>query len=640
MGSSSSTTPSSTSPTTSYIPAIDGLRALAILGIVLFHARPSVLAGGFLGVPVFFAISGFLITRSIERAYARGGFSYRVFVRSRLTRLMPAALATIALTGIVTALAAPNLLAKLHADALPAALLVQNWFYIVRKVPYFAAAGLPSPLTHLWFISVIMQFYLLWPVILGMLARIVRRRRHAVCAIAAGIALSTIAMAVLLGADGDTTRAYYGTDTRAAEFLCGCLCALAHGRFPSRRPQVRAALGWVGLALLLAGFFLITDGGSPLLYRGGYLVAALAATCVLSAVMNRASLMGRALSSPVLVAIGKRSFSLYLVHYPLLIRLNPATRTSGPAWWEIAIQVLAIAILTELLYRFVERPHRVPARPVSNPASNPSPAAAPRAASNRCPPIPSRAALIQRVPRVALAAGMCAVAILSFAPIDWSRFSTAAQQAQTTHAERQQAAAQADLADQSGTTSAAQAKKLKPSAEKVPANLDTSSWTYDSATGTCSADVLMIGDSITEGVAPWIQKILPNAYIDGKVSRQISVGADVYRQDVAAGHGKSVVIVALGSNALIRNKQVVQDIIDAVEGKPLFFVTIRSPYALQDTNNQILRDFAKRNENVGIIDWNGTSAGHDEYLVDDGTHLTNTGCEVYAKMIRKALCGR
>ena len=622
------------SPASTYIPAIDGLRALAIIGIVLFHTRPSVLAGGFLGVPIFFAISGFLITRSIERAYARGGFSYGAFVRSRLTRILPAALATIALTGILTTLAAPNLLAKLHADALPAALFVQNWFYIVRKVPYFAAAGLPSPLTHLWFISVIMQLYLLWPVVLGLLARLARHRRRALFAVAVGIALSSIAMAVLLGADGDTTRAYYGTDTRAAEFLCGCLCALAHGRFPSRRPQVRAALGWIGLALLAMGFFLVNDGGSPLLYHGGYLIAALAAACALSAVMDRTSLMGRVLSCPPLVAIGKRSFSLYLVHYPLLICLNPATRTSGPTWWELAVQALAIAVCTELLYRLVEHPRAAAARPA------PAAAEAPRAASGRRAPFADRAALVKRAPQAALIAGACAVAILSFAPVDWSHFSTAAQQAQKTHAERQQAAAQADLSDRSGTAGAKQTKKLKPAAEKVPANLDTSAWTYDSANGTCSADVLMIGDSITEGVAPWIQKVLPNAYVDGKQSRQLSVGADVYRQDVAAGHSKSVVIVALGSNSLIRDKQVVQDVIDAVGGKPLFFVTIRSPYALQDANNQILRDYAKQNENVGIIDWNGTSAGHDDYLVDDGTHLTNTGCEVYAKMIRRALCGR
>lgn len=142
------------------IAALDGLRALAIVGVVLYHLRPSRLTGGFLGVPLFFTLSGYLATKSIMRATARDGFSYPRYIARRITRLMPPILVTIALTAVATYIAAPSLLPKVQQDALPSALFLSNWFYIFRNVSYFAAAGLPSPLTHLWFCGVQMQFYL------------------------------------------------------------------------------------------------------------------------------------------------------------------------------------------------------------------------------------------------------------------------------------------------------------------------------------------------------------------------------------------------------------------------------------------------------------------------------------------------
>lgn len=118
------------------------------------------------------------------------------------------------------------------------------------------------------------------------------------------------------------------------------------------------------------------------------------------------------------------------------------------------------------------------------------------------------------------------------------------------------------------------------------------------------------------------------------------MGPEVYSDAVSEGWNGSAVIVELGGNSLIRDKSIVQKMIDAVDGKPMYFVTIRCPYPLQDANNQILRDYASQNSNVGIIDWCGASEGHSEYLVDDGQHLTNEGSEAFAKLFRKALCGR
>lgn len=176
------------------IVALDGLRALAIAGVVLYHLRPSRLTGGFLGVTLFFTLSGYLATKSIMRATARDGFSYPRYICRRIARMMPPIVVTIALTAVATYIAAPSVLPKVQQDALPSALFLSNWFYIFRNVSYFVAAGLPSPLTHLWFCAVTMQFYLVWPVILMALCGKTRSRNTVIGITIAFALVSTAAM--------------------------------------------------------------------------------------------------------------------------------------------------------------------------------------------------------------------------------------------------------------------------------------------------------------------------------------------------------------------------------------------------------------------------------------------------------------
>ena len=151
--------------------------------------------------------------------------------------------------------------------------------------------------------------------------------------------------------------------------------------------------------------------------------------------------------------------------------------------------------------------------------------------------------------------------------------------------------------------------------------------------------MLVIGDSVVAGVSPLLEEMLPNARIDAAVSRQFYTMPDLYAEDVSDGYDPDVVIVALGSNGAIRDDAMIQDAVDAVGGRPIYFVTVRNPYPIQDTNNEMLRANAATNANAGIIDWNGASEGHDDYIVADGTHPTAEGMEVYAKLIRQALVG-
>lgn len=620
------------------IAALDGLRALAIAGVVLYHLRPSRLNGGFLGVTLFFTLSGYLATKSIMRATARDGFSYPRYICRRITRLMPPILVTIALTAVATYIVAPSLLPKAQQDALPSALFLSNWFYIFRNVSYFAAAGLPSPLTHLWFCGVQMQFYLVWPVILMALCSKTRSRNTAIGVTVTFTLASAAAMALMFDPAADTSRVYYGTDARAAELLCGALAAIAAPRLreilsgniptPSAGKGISkvnvVSLAW--LAAIIVGAFTLT-GENPLLYRGGFLLLALLTGLLIICVQNTKCIVRRLLSVKPLVWLGQRSFSVYLVHYPLLILMNPATRTTRIAWWEQALQLVVILAVAEVFYRLVERPcSRKPAQQDST-------------AKTRVPS-----------PAMALSAlGAACVLALAFAPLDWTGIATArAEQlrpelAQNATSPKDNGAGgksteSASNQDAQPNDAAQQKPKEGPIAEKIPKNLDWKSFTYDEATGTCDARVLMIGDSVTAGAQSGIQAALPNAYIDGVVSRQFYTFQGVYAQD-SANYDPSVVICALGTNGLIRDPQQVQDVINAVGGKPIYFVTVRVPLELQDRNNQTIRDVCAQNDNAGVIDWNGASEGHSEYLVDDGTHLTQAGIDTYAALIRQAICG-
>lgn len=628
---------------TQRIVALDGLRALAIAGVVLYHLRPSRLTGGFLGVTLFFTLSGYLATKSIMRATARDGFSYPRYICRRIARMMPPIVVTIALTAIATYIAAPSLLPKVQQDALPSALFLSNWFYIFRNVSYFAAAGLPSPLTHLWFCAVTMQFYLVWPVILMALYSKTKSRNTAIGITIAFALVSTAAMVLMFNPTADTSRLYYGTDTRAAELLCGALAAIAAPRLremlsgdihtPGANKGISKvnAISIAWLVAVIAGALMLT-GESAWLYRGGFLLFALVTGLLIICVQNTECIVRRLLSAKPLVWLGQRSFSVYLVHYPLLLLMNPATRTTRIAWWEQVLQLVLILAVAEVFYRLVERPWSH--KPVQQDST-----------ARKHGPAPAM---------VLPAFGAACVAALAFAPLDWAGIATAraeqlrpelaqnATSSQDNGANIKGAEPASSKDSQPSDTASDDATKQKPKegpiAEKVPKNLDWKSFTYDKATGTCDARVLMIGDSVTAGAQPGIQAVLPNAHIDGVVSRQFYTFQDVYAQD-SANYDPSVVICALGTNGLIRDPQQVQDVINAVGGKPIYFVTVRVPLELQDRNNQTIRDVCAQNDNAGVIDWNGASEGHSEYLVDDGTHLTQAGIDTYATLIRQAICG-
>lgn len=746
-------------------PAIDGLRALAIIAIVCFHMRPSLLPGGFLGVTLFLVLAGYFCTRSVLRYLTKResaknnknnanktgnenhennaisainisnlevnpkiAKNYLQYVWHRIKRIWPSTIGIIAITAPVMWLFSPSLLPKLQLDAASGAGFFSNITYVARKLSYFEQSGLPSPIKHLWYLGLIMQAFVVWPLILATLVRFVRKK--IVCLyIIAGLAIASSALifafANLFGNYSTPARVYYSLDTRASEFLIGAMLAMYSAWFSKHslhawlihvwywlrgnknlivqlasttknnldntennaekfensanskselensipedlraglqidfeenkeisvqelpenafsKPKTvfynplhawqRSCIGLLATAVLCY-CFVNADGTSSVFTFGGYTLAATTCMLIVWSCTQTDNICSRLFSFQPLSYLGKRSFSIYLVHFPILELCNPATRTRSILWWEQLLQVVIIVVIAECFYQLFENPIK-------------------------------ENGLLKLTRYCAVTLCSIIVVALIALPANWQDIAKdrAIQlRPELATSATQQKKPSAELAKTHKSSSAKKAKSkefiknvvknslpptpskhrvLFPIAEKVPQNFAASHTQINERNNTCSVNLTMVGDSITEGAKPYLMKVLPNAYIDGKVSRQIFHGADEYEQDIANKHAGDVIIYALGTNGPPNNDSVLQQMVDAAKGKPVYFVTTRVPQPWQDITNERLRKFAATHPKVGIINWHGVSESHSEYLTDDGVHLTPVGGPEYAKMIRLALCG-
>ncbi len=346
-----------------YAPGLDGIRAIAVAAVVLYHAHVAWLPGGFLGVDVFFVLSGYLITSLLLAEHRRSDRVDLVrFWLGRARRLLPAAVLVIVVCLAIVAVFLPGELATLRGDGLASLFYVSNWHQILAQHSYFTAFGRPSLLQHYWSLAVEEQFYLVWPVLMaaGLLAS--RRRWVLAGAVLAGV-LSAGLMALLYHQGSDPSRVYYGTDTRAAPLMIGAIMAFAWplGRMTGR--VGRGATTWLdgaglaGLGVLMLAMQRWHDF-DPFLYPGGFVLAALAAAGVIGVAGHPASRLGRALSVRPLRWIGQRSYGIYLWHWPVIALTRPGIDLSWSPWILVPSQIAATLALASLSYRYVEMPFR------------------------------------------------------------------------------------------------------------------------------------------------------------------------------------------------------------------------------------------------------------------------------------------
>ena len=351
---------------TTYLPGLDGVRAVAVIAVLGYHFGVPHMDGGLLGVSIFFTLSGFLITGILITAWQRTGrIPFGRFYLGRARRLLPA-LAVVLLTVLaVTALVERDQLGQRWRETVAAAFYVSNWFTIRTGTSYFDLFAGPSPLEHLWSLAVEEQFYLVWPVLLLVLLRVTGGRKPRVALLAAGLAaVSFLLLAVLAHPGIDNTRAYEGTDTRVGELLVGAALALVYR--PARitftpPPAVRAGVDVAGLAALLGIAWMVTSTStfSVSLYRGGLLLLALLSALLLVAVSYPGSLSGRLLGSPVPRWLGERSYGIYLWHLPV-VAFTPHHEPGAPGdwFWPATLDLTLTLLLASLSWTLIEDPVR------------------------------------------------------------------------------------------------------------------------------------------------------------------------------------------------------------------------------------------------------------------------------------------
>jgi peptidoglycan/LPS O-acetylase OafA/YrhL len=352
------------------------VRALAVASVLVYHLGTTgdsthLLKGGFLGVDVFFVLSGYLITSLlIVEARRTGGISIKRFYIRRAKRLFPAVFALLAIVSLVVIIWLPEQGRQLRGDLLAAVGYSTNWWLIFEDASYFGTGDRPRLLTHLWSLSVEEQFYLLWPLVMIFFARKRLGRKTMLVVLGIGILASTVVGILLFDPWADPSRVYFGTDTRALAPLLGA--ALAVAARPWRygdRQQVGVGLdvaGIVALAGLGVTAALLADN-TPFLYQGGFLlIAALGGVLVLAA-GHPGTALGMALGLPLMRWLGERSYAIYLWHWPVFVLTRPGLDVPLTGWANVVLRVGITLILADLSYRLVERPIRTPGYFLVNP---------------------------------------------------------------------------------------------------------------------------------------------------------------------------------------------------------------------------------------------------------------------------------
>ncbi|AHY47834.1 Acyltransferase family [Rubrobacter radiotolerans] len=625
-----------------YSPGLDGLRALAVLAVLLYHAGVAWIPGGFLGVEVFFVISGFLITALLLAEYRKtGGVDLARFWVRRARRLLPAVFFMMACVTTYAVVFLPEEVAGLRSDVLAAAGYVTNWYLVFANESYFEAVGRPSLLRHLWSLAVEEQFYLLWPVVLlGGLALV--RRGGVLVLTLLGVVASTALMVYLYSPEGDPSRVYYGTDTRAAGLLVGAALAfvLVPGRGfvapnggRSRRTGggLRRRFGWTsplfvdlaGLAgaAALVWFTLSVGEYDSLLYRGGFLLVAVATAGLIAAVVHPHAHLGFVGAGP-LRWIGLRSYGIYLWHWPVFTVTRPDLDVSldGPAL--LAARLALTFALAELSYRFVETPIRTG-----------SLGRAVREAREL------RRARGRR--RVRLGVQWSAAALFCTAFVGVLGANVVTARAPETPDYLKKAAIQADFAPEgaAGTTPEPRPEREKQATPDASGAEKTSGADEGAdRTGPVPQPITAIGDSVMLSSEAQVRERLPEMEItDSSVGMQVADAIEILEARRDAGQLGRTVVLHVGTNGTFTEKEF-EEVMAALSGvERVFFVNVAAPRTWETTNNEVIAAGVARHEKATLIDWNATSGDDPTLFYGDGIHPSPEGARIYADLIADSL---
>ena len=579
---------------------------------------------GFLGVTVFFVLSGYLITGIlISEVEEEGTIDLKNFWLRRIRRLVPAVMSMAVVIIFVSTVVNRVIFTKGCKDFLASVLGFNNWWQIFNKVSYFEAAGVPSPFTHCWSLAIETQFYLIYPLILLGIYKLAKSRgegRAKRGLLFAGVTLllaliSVILMIVLFDPQQDASRVYYGTDTRAFSLLFGALLAILWDyRMVPRRlsASVNMVLGSVSFAVLLVMTIAI-NGSSNFWYRGGQFVGTILTVLVIYTVLGRKTWLSRFLSNPVLKWIGDRSYSIYLWHYPIILLISKGIKAS---WWITLIEIVLSVVLAELSYRFIETPirHGIIGEYLNILRSRPKS----RQEKKRQIQVARRSLKVM--------AGTFVLTVSLILCMIFVPKKNALDTLQKREAK----------AKETGKMTEEQLAKQKANGSESEDTICTTDLTDDEILE--GLNLLLIGDSIAVDVTDDFYEMFPNSVSDTKIGRITSLGKQVLDSyiDEKKWEGEGVIFASLSNSPINGELEAIREKIG--KDMPLFLTTVRIPHdTFEEENNSKIKKFVEKNDHTYLIDWYAASEGHDEYFDADDTHLLLAGAKAYAKCIKEAV---
>ena len=603
-----------------YLPSIDSLRALAVLAVIIYHVDVNYLPGGFLGVDLFFVLSGYLISSLIIKEYRKTGSLnlYNFYIR-RARRLLPAVYFMITIGLVVMVLFNEVLLRKSHLDAIFGYIYSSNWWYIFHKLDYFDSFGAQSPFKHLWSLAIEEQFYMIFPLLFLLINRKKKSKdgtyklNKNFLYVVLGLILVSLIAHILLFDINNISRIYFGTDTRAFSLLVGVVGAILypmeklHAKETPQQNIMYSVVSLVSIATLIT-VMIYTSEYNTWLYRGGFLLVAILGLIVIISSGKQHTLMSRLLSFKPVVFIGKISYSLYLWHFTILVLTTPVSEIGNPNIIFVILRIILTFALATASYVFVETPIRK------------------LGFKNYINVIFKKLKKRPRKSRKVYAGIVGLVSVLFLMGI----FGKSVPFISTAFVKEMETNKETQFVNNGNNKDNNQEKSSDSNKDKKENKEDknNSDKKYSS--------VMVMGDSLTVDIGEKFQELYPGAVIDGKIGRQLYVAVEEAKNYSKYNNENSAIIFQLGTNGPFTESQI-EELVKEFDKADIYFVNIKVPRAWEKTVNAALKETQEKHSNVKIIDWYSVANSSKDLFEPDRVHLNQTGIAEMVTLIEKNL---
>ena len=603
-----------------YITGFDGIRSLAVVGVILYHLLPTSLKGGYLGVPIFFVVSGYLITDLLRQEWEQNGKIniWQFYVR-RMKRLYPGLVFLLITASAYITLFQRGLLNNLRGTVVSSLLYVNNWWQIKNGLSYFDRFANESPFTHIWSLAVEGQNYLVWPILFVLLMVFVRKKKWIVYTVLGGSLISAILMMILFTPGGDPTRVYYGTDTRLFSIWLGSALAFVwpstrlKKNIPKQAKRVLNLAGLISLIALILFFFLLDDHYS-FVYYGGMLLVSLFCVVLVAVTAHPGASVNKWLTNPVFSWIGKRSYGIYLYQFPVMIFYEAkVANIADHVLLHTLIEISLILIISELSYRYIERPlarfdYGQTIQVVKGWFTKPI--------------------ISKQKPWVIPGILMVLIALVGF--VTAPKNSVTADQKKL----------QAQIAESKRLAEESQKNEDNNSNTVDQAVLDKYGLTAKQGKKAQKLELTAFGDSVMLDAATDLKELYPKVVVDGDVGRQLYASEPYIEELKKQNLLKDTVLIGLGTNGAFSESQF-DSIMSALGDRKVYWVNVRVPTKRwQNDVNALLAQMAKKYDNLTLIDWYDYSNSHNDWFYDDQVHPNLEGMKHYIHLVSETLLGK